>query len=67
MLIITGVDTGGHASDLALHSVRNTCPLLSLHLIILEYGLDQFKNEVVNHDMVAKITGLSCIIYLFSY
>ena len=41
-------------------TVRNTCPLLSLHLIILEYGSDQFKTEVVNHDNAAKFTGLSC-------
>ena len=43
------------------------CPLLSLHLIILEYGSDQFKNEVVNHDNAAKFTGLSCKLHFFSY
>ena len=48
-------------------TVRNTYPLLSLHLIILEYGSDQFKNEVENHDNEAKFTGLSCKPHLFSY
>ena len=28
-------------------TVRNTCPLLSLHIIILEYVSDQFKTEVI--------------------
>ena len=47
--------------------VRDTCPLLSLHLIILEYVSDHFKTEVVNHDNSAKFTGLSCKLHIFAY
>ena len=47
--------------------VRDTCPLLPLHLIILEYVSDQFKTEVVNHDNAAKVTCLSCKLHIFPY
>ena len=47
--------------------MRNTCPLLSLHLIILEYVSDPFKTEVINHDNAAKFTGLSCKLHIFAY
>ena len=48
-------------------TMRNTCPLLSLHLIILEYVSDQFKTEVVYHDNAAKFTGFSWKIHIFAY
>ena len=43
-------------------TVRNTC--LSLDLTILEYGSEQFKNKVINHDNAGKSTGLSCKLYI---
>ena len=59
-LIITEVDTHWWTCIWPCLTVRNTCPLLSLHLIILKYVSDSFKTEVVNNDNAAKFTGLSC-------